>query len=210
MSCSKTPLNNFPKNKAISVNKFFALLVVVFSLSLQGCMTYSHHELTPVGQWPLAQTKQDKPVVYLKVLAEYAHNDNAMNTNTNIAGLEKQLVQEFQDSQRFARVTTEQQSSGVYVTATLRNHEEGNLAGAFLTGFTFFLIPNTFDNTLSLELTFRDKDGKKLGQVRKQEKLTTWMQLFLVFAVPFNESSDALIKQLARSTLEEAANKGLI
>ncbi|MBX8487401.1 hypothetical protein K5D47_13940 [Pseudomonas cichorii] len=204
------PLNNFRKNKDISVNKFLALLAIVFSLSLQGCMTYSHHELTPAGQWPLAAAKQEKPAVYLKVLAEYAHNDNAMNTNTNIAGLEKLLLQEFKDSQRFSGVTTEQQSSDVYVTATLRNHEEGNLAGAFLTGFTLFLIPNTFDNTLSLELTFRDKDGKKLGQVRKQEKLTTWVQLLLIFAVPFNESTDMLVKQLARSALEEAAAKGLI
>lgn len=192
------------------MNKFLALLAIVFSLSLQGCMTYSHHELTPVGQWPLAQTKQDKPTVYLKMLAEYALNDNAMNTNTNIAKVEKIVLQELQDSQRFAKVTTEQQSSDLYVTATLRNHEEGNLAGAFLTGFTLFLIPNTFDNTISLELTFRDKDGNKLGQVRKQEKLTTWLQVLLIFAIPFNESQEPLVKQLTRSALEEAANKGFI
>ncbi|MBC3955942.1 hypothetical protein [Pseudomonas triticifolii] len=96
------------------------------------------------------------------------------------------------------------------MTATLRNHEEGSLGLAFVTGFTFFLIPSKSDNTVSLDLTFRDVDGKKLGQVSKQEKLTTWRHLVLVFAVPFNDSSDRLIRELARSALEEAAGKGLI
>ncbi|RMQ50178.1 hypothetical protein ALQ04_02310 [Pseudomonas cichorii] len=192
------------------MNKFLTLLAIVFSLSLQGCMTYSHHELTPVGQWPLAQAKQDKPTVNLKVLAEHSVNANPVNASANIVALEKLLIQEFQESQRFSKVLTEQQASDIYVTATLRNHEEGNMASAFLTGFTLFLIPGTFDNTLSLELSFRDKDGKKLGQVRKHEKLTTWMHLVLIFAVPFNESSDQVVKQLVRSALEEAAGKGLI
>ncbi|QHF02776.1 MULTISPECIES: hypothetical protein [Pseudomonas syringae group] len=192
------------------MNKFRILLAVLFYLSLQGCMTYSHHELAQARQWPLAQPSKTKPAAYLKVQSEFAFNEDRANSNADIAALEKVLQEEFLSSQRFSKVTTQQQASDVYVTATLRNHEEGSLGLAFVTGFTFFLIPSKSDNTVSLDLTFRDVDGKKLGQVSKQEKLTTWRHLVLVFAVPFNDSSDRLIRELARSALEEAAGKGLI
>ncbi|WP_449125942.1 hypothetical protein [Pseudomonas viridiflava] len=192
------------------MNKFLMLLAVLFSLSLQGCMTYSHHELAQASQWPPAAPVKAKPAAYLKVQAEYALNEDRANSGTNIAALEKLLKEELQGSQRFSKVSVEREPSDLYVTATLRNHEEGSLGLAFLTGFTFFLIPNKVDNTLSLELTFRDGEGRKLGQVSKQEKLTTWMHLVLIFALPFNESSDKVIRDLARSALEDAAGKGLI
>jgi len=192
------------------MNRFYVLLAVLFSLSLQGCVTYSHHELTPVQQWPLAQTAKAKPAAYLKVQSEYAVNENRANANTNIAALEKSLQEEFLSSQRFSKVTIQEQPADIYVTATFRNHEEGSMVMAFVSGFTFLVIPTKADNTLSLELTFRDGEGKKLGQVTKQEKLTTWMHLLLVFALPFNESTDTFIRQLARSALEDAAGKGLI
>lgn len=186
------------------------LFTLVATLALQGCMTYSHNQLAPVEQWPLAAAKQDKPSVYLKVQSEYRFNDNPGNNNLNVAQLEKLLSTQFMDSGRFSRVSTEQEESDVYVTVTLRNHEEGNVGLAVVTGATFFLIPGTYDNTLTLDMLFRDGQGQKLGRVQKQEELTTWMHLLFVFALPFNESADKLLTELTQSTLEEAAKKDLI
>jgi hypothetical protein len=113
-------------------------------------------------------------------------------------------------------VSTEQETSDLYITVTLRNQETGNLALAVITGATFFLIPGTFDNTLIMEMMLRDGDGdgdgdgRKLGRVQRQETLTTWMHLFLVFALPFNGSGDAILTELAKSNLEAAAKKDLI
>lgn len=109
-------------------------------------------------------------------------------------------------------MSTEQETSDLYITVTLRNQETGNLALAVITGATFFLIPGTFDNTLIMEMMLRDGDGdgRKLGRVQRQETLTTWMHLFLVFALPFNGSGDAMLTELAKSNLEAAAKKDLI
>lgn len=109
-------------------------------------------------------------------------------------------------------MSTEQETSDLYITVTLRNQETGNLALAVITGATFFLIPGTFDNTLIMEMMLRDGDGdgRKLGRVQRQETLTTWMHLFLVFALPFNGSGDAILTELAKSNLEAAAKKDLI
>ncbi|WP_265733530.1 hypothetical protein, partial [Acinetobacter baumannii] len=76
--------------------------------------------------------------------------------------LEELIRKEFVDSGRFSRVSTEQEASDVYVTVTLRNQETGNLGLAVITGATFFLIPGTFDNTLIMDMTFRDGEGRKV------------------------------------------------
>jgi len=192
------------------MKKLIALLAVAASLSLQGCMTYSHNSLQQVEQWPLAAPAQEKPTAYLNIQTEYSVNGTPTASNPNIAKLEELLTQAFMDSGRFARVSTQQEESDLYVTVTLRNQETGNLGLAVITGATFFLIPGTFDNTLTMDMMFRDGEGKKLGRVQKQEILTTWMHLLLVFALPFNESGDALLNDLAKSNLEEAAEKELI
>ena len=192
------------------MKKLITLLVIAGSLALQGCMTYSHNTLPQVGQWPLSSSLQTKPTAYIKVQTAYSVNGTPSASNPNIAKLENLIKQGFIDSGRFSQVSTEQEASDVYVTVTLQNQETGNLGLAMLTGATFFLIPGTFDNTFVMDMMFRDGEGKKLGRVQKQEKLTTWMHLFLVFALPFNESADPLLTELTKSNLEEAARKNLI
>ncbi|TCD23838.1 hypothetical protein E0D86_01055 [Pseudomonas sp. IC_126] len=187
-----------------------ALLAITASLTLQGCMTYSHNTLPDVEQWPLAESAQTKPTAYIKVQTEYSVNGTPTASNPDIAKLENLVKQSFTDSGRFSRVSTVQEASDLYVTVTLRNQETANLGLAVLTGATLFLVPGTFDNTLIMDMMFRDGDGKKLGRVQKQETLTTWMHLFLIFALPFNESADALLTELTKSNLEEAASKDLI
>ncbi|RRV26133.1 hypothetical protein [Stutzerimonas nitrititolerans] len=192
------------------MKKLLTLLVIAGSLALQGCMTYSHNTLPQVEQWPLSSSLQTKPTAYIKVQTAYSVNGTPSASNPNIAKLENLIKQGFIDSGRFSQVSTEQEASDVYVTVTLQNQETGNLGLAMLTGATFFLIPGTFDNTFVMDMMFRDGEGKKLGRVQKQEKLTTWMHLFLVFALPFNESADPLLTELTKSNLEEAARKNLI
>ncbi|WP_312905918.1 hypothetical protein [Stutzerimonas nitrititolerans] len=192
------------------MKKLLALFVIAGSLALQGCMTYSHNTLPQVEQWPLSSSLQTKPTAYIKVQTAYSVNGTPSASNPNIAKLENLIKQGFIDSGRFSKVSTEQEASDVYVTVTLQNQETGNLGLAMLTGATFFLIPGTFDNTFVMDMMFRDGEGKKLGRVQKQEKLTTWMHLFLVFALPFNESADPLLTELTKSNLEEAARKNLI
>lgn len=192
------------------MTKLLSLLTLLTTLALQGCMTYSHHSLPEVTPWPPAEPIESKPTAFIKVQTEYSLNGTPKASTPNMALLETLISQTFTDSARFSRVTTEQEQSDVYVTVTLRNQETGSLGLAFLTGATFFLVPGTFDNKLIMDMTFRDGAGKKLGTVEQQETLTTWMHLFLIFAMPFNESGDMLLRDLTKANLAEAARKGLI
>ncbi|WP_417312065.1 hypothetical protein [Ectopseudomonas khazarica] len=192
------------------MKKLFALILLIASASLQGCMTYSHHSLQTVDQWPLASPEQEKPSVYLKVFGEYQVNDNPRVSTADVAKLEQVISQTLSESGRFSRVTTAQEESDLYLTVTLHNHETGNMGLAVLTGATFFLIPGAFDNTLTMSIAVRDGNGEKLGTAQQQESLTTWMHLFLIFAVPFQDRSDNLLRQLTQSTLQQAVDKDLL
>ncbi|MGG2396743.1 hypothetical protein ACJRW5_07285 [Pseudomonas sp. SH1-B] len=192
------------------MKKLFVLLLLIASASLQGCMTYSHNSLQKVDQWPLAAPEQAKPSVYLKVFGEYQVNDNPRVSTADVAKLEEVISQTLSESGRFSRVTTEQQESDLYLTVTLHNHETGNMGLAVLTGATFFLIPGAFDNTLTMNMSVRDNNGDKLGIAQRQESLTTWMHLLLIFAVPFQDRSDNLLRELTQSTLQQAVDKKLL
>ena len=192
------------------MNRILCLLLATLLLSLTGCATYTHDQLAPVKQWPPAASSNAKPSLYLKVEGQYLFNGNATGAGFNQAKLAELVLKEYQGSEQFGRVTLDQQTSDLYATVQVTNHERGNLASAFITGFTLFLIPGKYSNTLTMETVFKDGQGTVLGRVEKHETTTTWMQLLLIFALPFNESADNVLTQLAQSSLEDAVQQELL
>jgi hypothetical protein len=187
------------------------LLLTAVCLSLTGCLSYTHHDLAQVQQWPLtAPAAEAKPSVYVRLNGEYLLNNRPRAGGVDTARWEKILVDSYTASGAVASATAAKAQSDVYVIATLTNHEKGSMPLAFISGFTFALIPTTFDNTLTLKTVYKDRDGKVLGQVEKSETITTWIQLVLIFATPFNASLDDTIKHLSQSSIEEAVRLKLL
>lgn len=192
------------------MNKYFLLILLLVSSTLTGCISYSKHELAAVEQWPPAQARQDKPTAYLRVTTQQQFNGELAGGGGNAALVEQSMLDTFKESGQFKNVTTDKVESNLYVTSTLTNNEQGNIASAFLTGFTLFVIPTTYSNTFTLETVFKDQEGKLLGKIVKQESTRTWMQIFLIVGLPFNERGDGLLKHLTQSTLDEAVKRKLI
>ncbi|MFK3799704.1 hypothetical protein [Pseudomonas sp. NPDC088444] len=186
-------------------------LLLLVGVSLTGCVSYSQHDLPVVQNWPLPNKEAAaKPSAYIRFTTLHTMNGQQTPGGTNPAAWEKVFVDNVKQSERFQSVTTDKTESDVYVYATLRNQETGSFASAILTGATLYVIPTTFDNKLVLETVYKDRDGKTLGRVEKSETVTTWMQLLLVFALPFNQSPDGIIQHLTQSSLEEAVKQKLI
>ncbi|MHC8309433.1 hypothetical protein ACYZUC_07405 [Pseudomonas sp. GT1P32] len=192
------------------MNKYLLVLLLMASSALTGCISYSQQNLPPVDQWPPAQARQDKPSAYLHVTTQQKFNGELSGDGGNAAVVEKNMLETFKESGQFKSVTTDKVDSNLYVTSTLTNNEQGNIASAWLTGFTFFVIPTTFSNTFTLETVFKDQEGNVLGKIVKQESTRTWLQILLIVGVPFNERGDVLLKHLTQSTLDEAVKRKLI
>lgn len=192
------------------MNKYLLILLLLVSSSLTGCISYSQHQLPPVEQWPPAQARQDKPTAYLHVTTQSQFNGELSGGVGNAELVQKHILETFKESGQFKSVTTDKVDSSLYVSSTLTNNEQGNLASAWLTGFTLFVIPTTFSNTFTLETVFKDQEGNLLGKIVKQESTRTWLQVLLIVGLPFNERGDALLKHLTQSTLDEAVKRKLI
>ena len=192
------------------MNKYLLTLLLLVSSTLTGCISYSQHELAPVDQWPPMQARQDKPSAYLHVTTQQQFNGELSGGVGNAVLVEQHMLEAFKESGQFKNVTTDKVDSNLYVTSTLTNNEQGNIASAWLTGFTFFMIPTTFSNTFTLETVFKDREGNLLGKIVKQESTRTWVQILLIVGLPFNERGDAVLKQLTQSTLDEAVKRKLI
>ncbi|MBD9587944.1 hypothetical protein IB254_12840 [Pseudomonas sp. PDM03] len=192
------------------MNKYLLVLLLMASSVLTGCISYSQHSLPPVDQWPPAQARQDKPSAYLHVTIQQKFNGELSGAGDNAALVEKNMLETFKESGQFKSVTTDKVDSNLYVTSTLTNNEQGNIASAWLTGFTFFVIPTTYSNTFTLETVFKDQEGNVLGKIVKQESTRTWLQILLIVGAPFNERGDVLLKHLTQSTLDEAVKRKLI
>lgn len=192
------------------MNKYLLVLLLLVSSTLTGCISYSQHDLAPVDQWPPTQARQDKPSAYLHVTTQQQFNGELSGGVGNAALVEQHMLGTFKESGQFKSVTTDKVDSNLYVTSTLTNNEQGNIASAWLTGFTFFVIPTTYSNTFTLETVFKDREGNMLGKIVKQESTRTWMQILLIVGLPFNERGDAVLKHLTQSTLDEAVKRKLI
>lgn len=188
----------------------FAALLASALLTLTGCISYSHHDLALVEQWPPVAPLEQKRSAYIKVDTQYLFNEQNRASGTDQSGLEKLILQQYQSSGRFSRVTTVKETSDLYISVRLSNHERGSLASAFITGLTLFVIPGKYSNELTMETLFKNADGNVLGRIEKRETITTWMQVLLIFALPFNESGDNILTQLTQSSLEEATRQKLI
>ncbi|VVP60645.1 hypothetical protein [Pseudomonas fluorescens] len=187
--------------------------LVLATVLLSGCASYSQHELASVQDWPpTANAPTEKPTVFVRTTSMYQVNGGPANAASGApaASWDAAVTDSFRQSGRFARVSTDKVESDIYVEATLFNNEQFSMVSSIITGATFFIIPSTSKNTYTLETIFKDKDGKELGRVRKSESVRTWMQLLLIVAVPFQQKSDDVVQTLARSTLDEAVKRRLL
>ena len=187
--------------------------LVLAAVLLTGCVSYSQHELPAVQPWPpTANAPQVKPTAYVRTTALNHVNGGPGNASAGkpAALWEKAVADAYRQSERFSRVSTDKVDSDIYVDATLHNNEEYSPVSAFITGFTFFIIPTTAKNIFTLETVFKDKDGKELGRVKKSESVRSWMHLVLIVGIPFQADTREVVEALTRSTLDEAVQRKLL
>lgn len=186
--------------------------LLLTAVLLTGCVSYSQHELASVETWPpRAQAPAAKPTAFVRSTAFYQVNRGLPNAagGAPAAAWEKAVVDTYNQSARFARVSTDKVTSDIYVESTLTNHEQFNMASAIITGATFFVVPSTARNTFTLDTVFKDKDGKELGRIRKSESVRTWMHLVLIVGIPFQQDTSEVVRLLTQSTLDEAVKRQL-
>jgi hypothetical protein len=114
----------------------------------------------------------------------------------------------YEESERFSEVRIGLDESDVRAEVEIINRGIANQGLAFLSGFTLLLLPAKATDSFTVETRFTGRDGNELGRFERSEAVTTWFQLFLIFATPFAWPSTVVsdvIVDLNRAVLGDAA-----
>lgn len=192
------------------MNRLISVLVIAgSSLVMSGCISYTHQKLQPMQTLQSATQMAPHRSLYLRVTGEHFANGSPVDEK-NITRFEKAIVAAYKKSGLFETVRTEQAKSDVYADVVLTINEKYSAPLVFMCGFTLLAIPCSGDSSIAMQTTFKDGNGNATSKIEKQETLTVWMHLLLIFGLPFQVSEEKIFESLVRTTLDDALNKGVI
>jgi hypothetical protein len=187
-------------------------LIIVAGGTTSGCIIYREGLLPPITQWP-PDVKQTKPTISLIVTGQSTHNCSVREGSEDyyLEEWRRDTVRAYQHSGLFSEVRQTTVASDLQAEIRILHKTESSPVMSFITVFTLFLIPSTATETITVRTTLKDRNGATLRSLEKSERLRTWVELFLAFAMPFQSMDHLSIYDLNRATILEAhSSKGLL
>jgi hypothetical protein len=186
-------------------------LVLLLALgALTSCASFRSGNLTSGSQ---LIRPSEKPSISVVVTGTAVMGGEAQDLHANfLEEWTEDILRGYRDSGLFDTVRSGLYESDLRAEVSIENSGDPNQALAFLSGLTLTLIPAKATDHLSMTTEFKSPEGETLATVVKQESVNTWIQLFLIFAMPFNWPGtvvDDVFTDLVHETLAEAGAEGV-
>jgi hypothetical protein len=190
-----------------------AVIITIIALLSSGCASFRDSNLPPVSQWPPLNAAKGKSICII-VSGESTFNGKEQEVTFKLRNFWRdQVAKAYEDSGLFSEVKTYMSDTDLKAEIKIIDHNERNIGSAILTGLTLYLMPSKGTDELIVKTTIKNKVGNTLGVYEKSERVTTWLQLFLIFAMPFNFPGpvyEETLCDLNRSTIVELHSKGFL
>jgi hypothetical protein len=196
-----------PMRQMLAVN-ISGLVLLLASLGT-GCITSREGQMPPITQWP-PEAKAVKPSISLMVSGKVILNGQEQDVSRTVLVHQWRAltIRAYQDSGLFSNVKEGTTEGDLSAEINVVDQGDGNSVMPLITGLTMGLIPSAASDAVTLRTILKDSIGTTIGTFQMQETTTLWMQLFLVFAMPFRTAENALVYDLNRATIQEARGKG--
>jgi hypothetical protein len=190
--------------------QFGKAIGLAMALSLGGCASFTKDEVAPVD-FPSMARYSNKPNVYVD-FDFYQGNPGSAKANEvpQVRDmLRPELKRAFNESGLFGRVTFdefERQPGDYSLRLKVYNHPPGGgqMVLAFISGFTFTIVPAVATDNYTMSLETLDDHGQSLDKTSNHDAVNTWMGIWflpLVGNTPkaavtdtFNRQVNALLK----------------
>ena len=158
-----------------------------------------------VATWPLPERGEKQSVRIATSAPAIGEGEENFGTLISQASLRA-----YEDAGVFANVSADYGSQADIVAEVSLSHRgDFNSLAAQLTGFTLGLIPSSASDYFTVTTVWKNRAGEVIGRAEHTEEVKFWMQLFLVFAMPFTDSDTEVIDQ-ALYDLNARAIQGLV
>lgn len=189
------------------------VLVVFLSVALlSGCAAFRSGETKPSEPWPKSKGPGKQSISLLISGESYIGDMRQDIPQQMIEAWQTAAANAYKESGLFSEVTIGAADTDLRAEIHFLDQGEANTGMAFLSGLTLTLIPAAGKTEFTVKTTLRDKEGQELGAFEKKETLSFWIQLFLVFVMPFNSPGSVgydVLYDLNRATLADANGAGL-
>ncbi|AGZ35996.1 MULTISPECIES: hypothetical protein [Pseudomonas] len=166
--------------------RFVKSLGLALAVALGGCASFTKDEVAPVDL-PSMASYSNKPNVYVDFDFFQGDPDTANANEVPQARdmLKPELKRVFNESGLFGRVTFdefEKQPGDYNLRLKVYNHAPGGgqMVLAFISGFTFTLIPALATDQYTMSLETLDDRGQSLGKSTNHDAVNTWMGIWFL------------------------------
>ncbi len=201
----------FMKNKGYIV--ISAVIIVIIALLSSGCASFRSSNLPSVSQWPPRYATKGKSICIIVSVERTFNGKEQEVTFRSLNFRKEQVVTLYKDSGLFSEVETGMSDTDLKAEIKIIDRNKRDIGLTILTGLTLYLMPSKGTDELIVKTTIKNKDGNTLGMYEKSEIVTSWVQLFLIFAMPFNFPGsvyEETLRDLNRSTIVELHSKGFL
>jgi len=179
---------------------------------VNGCASFRGDQLGDIKGWPPSAT-QKKSISYV-VTGKVSMNGNVADAQPPmLKAWSKSLQKAYADATLFSTVKEGFSETDLRAEVEILDKGEGSMVLAFIAGYSLGIIPAYASDEFIVRTTFKDSEGKVLGQVSKQEDISHWIQILLLPVMPFawpNTVAEKTLYDIHRATLVEAHQKGMI
>ena len=194
--------------------RVMCVLAVCVSLSLlNGCAAFRSGETQPPATWPISK-EPGKQSISLLISGEAVVNERRQDVPQQTMQIWQEVAEKaYKESGLFSDVKIGAAETDLRAEIHVLDQGEGSMGMAFVSGLTLTLIPCNTQEDLVVKTTLKNKDGQELGTYEKKENMDFWIQLFLIFIMPFywpNTVATDMLYDLNRATIGEAYGAGLL
>ena len=166
----------------------------------------------PPAQWPPHSNQHVKKSIALHVIEAGGQAISSQGPDT-ADDFRMQAVKAYTESGLFSLVVTTSEPTDLQTDITiLAGGTDGLSWSGAISALTLTMIPGVVSQDLVVNTTYRDRQQKVIGTIRKNEDLGFWIQFFLLFAMPFVDGPTTILSDtqydMHRVTIDEAYRKG--
>jgi hypothetical protein len=190
------------------------LALTLLILILPGCLMVREGKVKPPVPWP-PQTQQGKKSIGLSVSGvANPRGAHQMPRTEAIETAREQAVKAYLESGLFSSVVTTDDPTDLRADiALIEDGSDGMGVWAYLSALTFTMIPGYVSEDLIVNTSFSDRSKKVIDTIEKKEQMGFWIQFFLLFTMPFtdssSETSQATYYDIHRAIIQDAHNRGV-
>ena len=169
-------------------------------------------DVKPPAQWPPHSNQHVKKSIALHVIEAGGQAVSSQGPDT-ADDFRMQAVKAYTESGLFSLVVTTNEPTDLQTDITiLAGGSDGLSWSGAISALTLTMIPGVVSQDLVVTTTYRDRQQKVIGSIRKNEDLGFWIQFFLLFAMPFVDGPTTIMSDtqydMHRVTIDEAYRKG--